>query len=299
MTVQEKFESTDIINNGENDYLLDFTTSSAIGRLNLEFLLFYILVFWFGGFGSIILLQLYMVIITNFILSCLLFPFIFGLMYVVFVTGSVIVAKLFLVLLNLIHKPKEGIFLAQKGNKDYDFWCYRIELKKIGIWLTNNFPLPWVSLFPLRWFGVKIDFSSHFQDAWIDLEFINFGRKVMVGQGAVVLSSMIVGKYLIIKRVIFDDYVVVGGQATIAPGTIIGKDTVIGALSTTNFIQYLQDSWIYFGIPAIKLKPNKYAESRSDIIKKVDVDEMRKYKVIHEKNSEKDIKKEENNHLKG
>jgi carbonic anhydrase/acetyltransferase-like protein (isoleucine patch superfamily) len=102
------------------------------------------------------------------------------------------------------------------------------------------------------------------------------------------MSSMIIGRYLIIKKVIFDDYVVVGGQATIAPGTIIGKDTVIGALSTTNFLQYLEESWIYFGIPAIQLKPNKFAESRKDIIKKVDVDEVRKYKVKHEINIEND-----------
>jgi carbonic anhydrase/acetyltransferase-like protein (isoleucine patch superfamily) len=245
-----------------------------------------VVIFWFGGFGSSILFYFYLSLFTELILIILLFPLIFGLIYTVFVSETIIFSKLFLILINLIHKPKEGIFLTEKGNKDYEFWRLRIELKKIVVWLTNNFPLPWIDTLAFRWFGVKIDFTSHLQDAWCDVEFIDFGRKVMIGQGAVVMSSMIVGKYLIIKKVIFDDYVVVGGQATIAPGTIIGKNTVIGALSTTKFFQYLEESWIYFGIPAIKLKPNKFAESRKDIIKKVDVDEVRKYKVKHELNSE-------------
>jgi len=40
----------------------------------------------------------------------------------------------------------------------------------------------------------------------------------MIGQGAVVMSSMVVGKYLIIKKVILDDYTVVGGMACVSPG---------------------------------------------------------------------------------
>jgi carbonic anhydrase/acetyltransferase-like protein (isoleucine patch superfamily) len=100
------------------------------------------------------------------------------------------------------------------------------------------------------------------------------------------MSSMVVGKYLIIKQVIFDDYALIGGHATIAPGTIIGRDTVIGALSTTTYNQILEPGWIYFGIPSIKLKPNKYAESRKDLIIKKHVDEEVKQEVLHDANIE-------------
>ena len=92
------------------------------------------------------------------------------------------------------------------------------------------------------------------------------------------------------KKVIFDDYTVVGGQDTIAPGTIIGKDSVIGALSITNYGQILEYGWIYFGIPCIKLKENKYAESKRDFIRKVDVDEEKKYEIKHEVNIDEDKK---------
>jgi acetyltransferase-like isoleucine patch superfamily enzyme len=121
-----------------------------------------------------------------------------------------------------------------------------------------------------------MDFSSHLNDTWCDAEFIDFGRNVLVGQGTTVMSSMIVGKYLIIKRVIFEDYVLVGGQTTIAPGTIIRNNGFIGALSTTTYNQVLEPNWIYFGIPAIKLKKNKYAAIRRDIITKRSVDDETK-----------------------
>ena len=288
--MSDKDEEVKVLNTTDDDFLLDFTTSSAIGGIKLKFLILYVLIFWFGGFGSSILIFLYLSLFNNLILSLLVFPLVIATLYLVLITGVIIFSKLFLILINLIHKPKEGIFLAEKGNKDYEFWCLRIELKKIVVWITNNSPLPWIDTLAFRWFGVKINFTSHLQDSWCDVEFIDFGRKVMIGQGAVVMSSMIVGKYLIIKKVILDDYVVVGGQSTIAPGTIIGKDTVIGAVSTTKFLQHLQNNWIYFGIPAIKLKPNKFAETTNGIIKKVDVDEERKFKIKHEVNIEKNNK---------
>ena len=295
-------EEKDIIKDYiERDFLLDFITSSSINKIGIKSILLQVFVLWIGTFLSIILIDSYLRTffiafdersryLHNWVLVLIAFPFNFFIIYILAVIGCIFSCKLLLIFINLVHKPKEGIFLIRKGNRDYEFWRLRIELKKIAIWITNNCPLPWIDTLAFRWFGVKIDFSSHLQDAWCDVEFIRFGRKVMVGQGAVVLSSMIIGKYLIIKQVIFDDYAVIGGQATIAPGTIIGKDTIIGALSTTNFKQFLEESWIYFGIPAIKLKPNKYAELRRDIVKKVDVDGLKKFSIEHKINIDEDKK---------
>ncbi|MFX1325183.1 MAG: hypothetical protein ACFE8N_09505, partial [Promethearchaeota archaeon] len=109
-------------------------------------------------------------------------------------------------------------------------------------------------------------------------------------QGATIMSSMVVGKYLIIKSVIFDDYVLVGGHTTIAPGTIFGKESVIGALSSTTYNQVLEPNWVYFGFPAIKLKENRYAEQRRDIILKRNVDEEEKFEMEHEVNIDEDKK---------
>ena len=56
---------------------------------------------------------------------------------------------------------------------------------------------------------------------------------------------------------ILDDYTVIGGMSCVSPGTITGRDSLLGAISATVLNQLLETGWIYFGIPAIKLKPNK------------------------------------------
>ena len=270
-------DNTEIINN--SDYVIDFATSSAISRINIKFLGIYLPVLWFSGIFTGMVWYGFVASVNNWKIVMLLLPVALFCSYFVFIFFCAFFSKLLLILINLIHKPKEGVFLAEKGNKDFEFWCLRTELKKLIVWLMNNCPLPWIDTWGFRWFGTKIDFSSHLNDAWVDVEFIKFGRKVIIGQGAVVMSSMVVGKYLIIKKLFFDDYSVIGGVSTISPGTIIGKDTVIGALSSTNLDQILEPGWIYFGIPGIKLKPNKYAESRSDVIIKRDVDKLKKFEA--------------------
>jgi hypothetical protein len=289
---QDKISESNQDKTSSFDYMLDFTTSSAISRVNVKILVIYLPIFWLSG----ILAMIFWYEWTNnavgirLITMLIFLPYALFSMYFIFIFSSLFFCKIFLTLINLINKSKEGIFIAEKGNKDFEFWCLRIELKKLAIWLLRNCPMPWIDVMAFKWFGVDMDYSSHLQDSWTDMEFIKFGRKVLVGQGAVVMSSMVVGKYLIVKKVIFDDYCVIGGQDVISPGTIVGKDTVVGALGMTNFNQILEDGWIYFGIPSRKLKPNKYAESRRDLVREVDVDDAKTYEVEHDVNIDEDKK---------
>ncbi|MBA7521448.1 hypothetical protein ES705_13555 [subsurface metagenome] len=286
---QEKEEPVDIESLTKEDLALDFTTSSAISRVNVKFLAVYIPIFWLSG----LLVAIYWYECTRYfgLIMILFLPVaIFSMLYI-FIFGVLFFSKLLLILVNLIHKPREGIFIAEIGDKDYEFWMLRTELKKISLWLIRNSPFSWVDVIAFKWFGINMDLSSHLNDAWCDAEFVNFGRNNLIGQGATIMSSMVVGKYLIIKKVIFDDYVMIGGHTTIAPGTIMGHDSVMGAISTTTYNQILEPNWIYFGIPGIKLKENKYAEERRDIIIKRDVDEQVKVEMTHEVNIDEDKKK--------
>jgi acetyltransferase-like isoleucine patch superfamily enzyme len=282
-------EEIDISNLTEEDLAIDFTTSSAISRVNIKFLAVYLPILWLAGL--MVCIYWYEYVTESVKLSTLIFmPISLLFMFYIFFLGCLIFSKLLLILINLIHKPKEGIFLAQIGDTDYEFWMLRTELKKIVLWLARNSPLPWIDALAFKWFGLNMDFSSHLTDAWCDGEFINFGRKVLVGQGATIMSSMVIGKYLIIKKVFFDDYVMVGGHTTIAPGTIIGKESVIGALCTSTYDQILEPGWIYFGIPAIKLKENKYAEEHRDVLIKRHVDDKKTYEIKHDVNIDEDKK---------
>ena len=159
-------------------YQLDFSTSSAINQINIKFLLLYIPIFWIGGILAVeVWVSLFQYLHPIIILIIL--PLVMFALYYVFTFGCIIVTKLFLIIINLIHKPKEGVFRIDKGDKDYEFWRLRIELKKIGIWLLNNNPLPWADIWAFRWFGIKTpDNSSHLVDSIISSRFgFSFARK--------------------------------------------------------------------------------------------------------------------------
>ncbi|MFX1497329.1 MAG: hypothetical protein ACFFBH_07375 [Promethearchaeota archaeon] len=276
--------------NDKVDYTIDFITSSAISRISLKFLILYIPILWISGYMAITVFFDISRYINNWIITMLLLPFWLFILYFIFIFGIAIFSKAVLLIVNMIHKPKEGVFRAESGNTDFEFWRLRIELKKLALWLMTNNPLPWIVMWGFRWFGVRIDFSSHLQDAWVDTDFIKFGRRITIGQGAVIMSSMVVGKYLIIKKVIFEDYIVVGGVSNVSPGAILGEESVSSAFSNINYNQFLEPGWIYLGLPAMKFKPNKYAQQRRDIIFKKDVEEETRYEVDHEVNIDADKK---------
>ncbi len=294
MTEEEKDEQNVVKENedtvDDSEFSIDFTTSSAINRVSLKFLVVYIPIFWFSGLVVATLWYGYTISPIWWIIKLLFLPLLLLLFSFLFIFSCLFFSKLLLIFINLIHLPKEGIFRTEKGDTDFEFWQIRTEIKKITLWLIRNWPLPWIDVIAFRWFGIKMDFSSHLNDSWCDAEFISFGQNVTIGQGAAIMSSMIVGNYLIIKKIRFDDYSLVGGMATIAPGTHFGEDTVLGAVSVTTINQKLEDGWIYTGIPARKLKPNKYAEMRRDIIHKIDVDEEEKVETQHEVNIDEDKK---------
>jgi carbonic anhydrase/acetyltransferase-like protein (isoleucine patch superfamily) len=308
MTDQKKGENAkidpqvvELLEEGKaSEFEVDFVSTSAIKKIDWKFLILYIPILWAGLYAALGLWYSYLVFIPTTILKIVLLPGAIFATFFVIAFGVAVVGKLILIVLNLIHKPKQGVFKIEKGNLDYLFWQLRIQLKKLALWVMNNNPLPWIDVWGFKWFGVQVDFSSHMFDSWVDTDFIKIGRKVTVGQGAVVMSSMILGKYLIIKKVVFDDYTVIGGVSNIAPGTKVGKETIIGAFSTTHYNQELEQGWVYFGTgPVMKLKPNKYAEERDEAIYKKDVDQERRYKVVKKIDNDDKNKEKDKNNKKG
>ncbi|MFX1239417.1 MAG: acyltransferase [Promethearchaeota archaeon] len=181
--------------------------------------------------------------------------------WAVYLLVCLVLSKLTLIILELLHLPQEGLFRVNKKNKDYKYFCLRTTVKKHVFWVWNNFCFPWVSNFAFKICSMRTmtaDFKSTMFDGWSDTEFIQYGRNIMIGQGAVVLSSMIVRikeeDYLIIRKVIIGDHVVLGGNSVIAPGTIIGHSCTLGVWATTHIGQVLEPNWIYVGKPAMKYK---------------------------------------------
>ncbi len=184
---------------------------------------------------------------------------------------SLFLGKLVLIVLKLIHQPKEGLFKVNRKDKDYYFFCLRVSVKKFIFWIWNNFCFPWVTNLAFKACDMKADFKSTLFDGWSDAEFIEFGNNIMLGQGAVVLSSMIIGDHLLIKKVIIGDHVVIGGNAIVAPGTIIGKSTTLGVWAVTHINQVLEPNYIYIGKPAKKYQPahKMIEESKKQPIRRI------------------------------
>jgi hypothetical protein len=167
---------------------------------------------------------------------------------------SLVFGKLLLILLSLLQKPREGIFKVDFKDRDYYFFCLRVSVKKVIFWIWNNFCFPWATNLAFKVCKMKADFKSTLFDGWSDLEFIEYGSNIMLGQGAVVSSSIIIGDYLLVKKVIIGDHVVLGGNCIVAPGTIIGKNCTLGVWAVTHINQVLEPNWIYLGRPARKFR---------------------------------------------
>jgi len=90
----------------------------------------------------------------------------------------------------------------------------------------------------------------------------------MIGQGAQIFSSIIIrienNDYLLIKKVIIGDHVVLGANSIVSPGTIIGKGATLGVWTVTYLNQILAPNWIYFGNPARKYQPAQKAIEESN-----------------------------------
>ncbi|MHA1642373.1 MAG: DapH/DapD/GlmU-related protein [Promethearchaeota archaeon] len=227
--------------------------------LRKRYLTFYIIIIW----GSLIPLFLEFWFYWKFLwdysrpihfytfLPLLIIP-----MYVTLVLTAIFWAKIVLFFVNLFHKPREGVFLRHYLDKDYRYWCIRNVVKRWPFWLSHRFPFPFMDNVCFKVFGVKTKFSNSLFEGWVDTEFIEFGKNVVVGQGAIVQSSVIIGNLLIIRKTIIEDDVRIGSHSIVMPGTHVGKRCVLAANSVTTVGQNLKEGWIYVGIPAKEYKKN-------------------------------------------
>jgi len=206
-------------------------------------------------------------------------------MYLTAIIISLIFAKILLLIVNIIHKPREGVFLKDKSDKDFRYWSLRNTIKKWPIWISHKFPFPFMDNICSMMFGVKTKYSNSLLEGWVDTEFIEFGKNVVIGQGAVIQSAVIIGNLFIIKKVTIEDNVVIGSQSLVMPGTHINKNSILGGHSMTTVGQELEENFIYLGAPAKKYKKNVFQEDGlEEIIKeqmKREIESKEKYEDFY------------------
>ena len=212
-----------------------FASNALVSK---KFLLIHIFIIW----GSIlpVIIELYAfwkVVDENSIFFYFLLPFQICIIYLILIISSAILSKILLGIINLIHQPKEGIFNKDKNDKDYYFWSLRAVVKKWPIWLSNLIPSSFIKNLMLKLLGIRTDYSNKISSGNIDVEFIELGKNIIIGQGSSIKSSMILQGHLIIKKVIIEDNVIIGSNSFIAPGTHIGSNMTLDSMSVTKIHQ--------------------------------------------------------------
>lgn len=164
---------------------------------------------------------------------------------------SILVSRLFLSIVNLIHKPKEGIFKRDLVDTDFKYWNIRNIIKKWPFYISATNPLPWLkNRFVLRFFGVKIGKHSACDQAWISSEFVSIGKNTICGISSAILSYGIEQDKFFLKKIVIGDNVVMGTKVVLMPGTQVGDNAKIFAHSYTTPGQVIEANKAYGGHPA-------------------------------------------------
>ncbi|MHA2008763.1 MAG: hypothetical protein ACXABO_20705 [Promethearchaeota archaeon] len=241
-----------------------------------RYLFFYIFLIWVSLYTVQLEFWAFWIVyeMEKYIHFYLFLPFIIFIMYLTAILISLIFAKIFLLVVNLIHKPREGIFLRHVSDKDYRYWSLRSVIKKWPLWLAHKFPFPFMDNLCLKLFGIKTKFSNSLFEGFIDTEFLEFGRNIVIGQSAIIQSAVIVGNLLIIKKTIIEDDCVIGAHSVVMPGSKMEKNCILAGSSLTTVGQKLDEAWVYMGAPAKKYKKNVFIEDglESTIEKQFDSD---------------------------
>ena len=260
-----------------------------------RYLLFHVFIMWFAGLFIQLEMWAYWMMLyhEHFLYFMMFLPLLFFVMYITAVLTALLAAKILLIFVNAIHKPREGVFFRDASDKDYRFWSIRNTIKKFPAWLAHKFPFPFLDNICFKVFGVRTEYSNSLFEGWVDTEFVEFGKNVVVGQGSIVQSAVIIGHLFIIQKTRIDDNVRIGAHSIIMPGTRMGKNTILAAHSITTVGQELEEGWVYLGVPANKYKENAFFE---DDLKEVldqaigDASAIRqKYEWLYTKRHDRDL----------
>jgi acetyltransferase-like isoleucine patch superfamily enzyme len=168
---------------------------------------------------------------------------------------SLLTSWLALKLVNIIHYPKEGIFMRDPKDKDYYFWNLRNIVKKWPLYITASNPLPWLKYrFTLRFYGVKIGCHCICDNSWLSSEFLKIGRNVILGMGSTALTFGIEQDKFLLKKIVMEDNVLVGAKCVLMPGTTIQSGVRLSAHSYTDYNTILETDKVYKGHPARKIE---------------------------------------------
>lgn len=180
-----------------------------------------------------------------------MFPFNIVVLIYALQFSATLVSALFLIVINTIFRPKEGVFHRDPKDKNYLFWNLRNLVKKWPLYVMASNPFPWLKhRATLRFFGVKIGKHCMCDNCWISSEFVSIGKNCIIGVSSVIVSFGVEAETFLLKKIIIEDNVALGAKSVILPGTTIKHDAKLSAYSSTDYEDVLEENLVYNGTPA-------------------------------------------------
>ena len=107
--------------------------NTSLILLRKRYILFYLFLIWISLFVAQFEFWWYWNFLYEwkFVQFIIFFPLIIILMYVTMVFVSLITAKILLLIVNLFHAPREGIFVRHYKDKDFRYWVIRNTIKSL------------------------------------------------------------------------------------------------------------------------------------------------------------------------
>lgn len=195
-------------------------------------------------------------VIENKALYLLLFmPFgIYGNLWL-FTFSIAVLTWIIIKILKWIHPIQQGVFPLDSD--EFRFYKRRYWASYFALWLARALPIPWVDYVVYSMLGNKVGSYVCLYDSVIDIELIEFGKSVMTSMNSVIMSHAIYQDKFIQLRTVLKDNSIVGAEALIAPGTILGEEGILGAGCSSYIGQRLDGGVIHLGNPATKILSQK------------------------------------------
>ena len=176
----------------------------------------------------------------------------------------VLLSKIGIMWCNLISPREEMIAAKGIGKKEaraVNYYHMRGMILRILKWEITKSPFPWLAPWAFNFAGAnKLGKGTILEDHFYCPEFLETGKNMYIGQGSIVSSHLVEGKYgaITLKRVHMEEHTVINAFNPISPGTYFGPYTEFLPMSGVTKFQKVKGFAKYYGLPVSRISTKRY-----------------------------------------
>jgi hypothetical protein len=151
--------------------------------------------------------------------------------------------------------------VGKKEARAVNYYHLRGIILRVLKWEITKSPFPWLAPWAFNFVGAnKLGRGTILEDHFYCPEYLETGKNVYIGQGAIVSSHLVEGKYgaITLKRVHMEEHTVINAFNPISPGTYFGPYTEFLPMSGVTKFQKVKGFAKYFGLPVSRISTKRY-----------------------------------------